>query len=155
MKTNNNIIIIAQYSFIVLWGYAAITKLYNWKLSRAEMHMQIFPSWVGDILFWLIPLAELFLIYLLLDRDKKPIGLKLSTILMGLFTLYLLIGVTGLLGEPCVCAGILKDKSAVFHIIFNMIFIILGVTALVLAYKGRIEKEVIFGYGRKEGSNQT
>lgn len=155
MDTSGKIIKVVRYAFILLWGYASITKLYSWKLSRTEMHMQIFPTWLGDILFWLIPLFELVLIFLLLDKNRTLIGLKFSTILMGLFTLYLLIGVTGIMGEPCICAGILKSKSEFLHIIFNMVFMILGIIALVLAGKGHIENEVIFGYGRKEGSNQT
>ncbi len=155
MDINRKIINIVRYAFILMWGYASVTKLYNWKLSRTEMHMQIFPTWIGDILFWLIPLSELFLILLLMDKNRKLMGLKFSTILIGMFTLYLLIGVTGIMGEPCICAGILKGKSEFLHIIFNMVFMTFGIIALVLAGKGLSGNEVIFGCGRKEGSSQT
>ncbi len=152
MDNNRNIIDFVRYAFILLWGYASITKLYNWKLSRTEMHMQIFPAWIGDILFWLIPLSELILILLLMNRAKTVTGIMLSTILIGLFTVYLLIGLTGIMGEPCICAGILKGKSATIHIIFNMVFVIFGIIALVLAPKGQNGKYITFGSGRKEGS---
>ncbi|MGV6945467.1 MauE/DoxX family redox-associated membrane protein [Sphingobacterium kyonggiense] len=152
MDINRKIIDFVSYAFILLWGYASITKLYNWKLSRTEMHMQIFPAWIGDILFWFIPLLELFLVLVLLDRKRVTMGLKLSTLLIALFTFYLLIGVTGFFGEPCICAGILKGKSVTYHIVFNMVFVIFGIIALVLAQKGQNGKYITFDSGRKEGS---
>ncbi|WP_437920424.1 MauE/DoxX family redox-associated membrane protein [Sphingobacterium sp. LRF_L2] len=139
------------YSFILLWSYAAISKLAHWELSRAEMHKQLFPSYIASILFWLIPLLELGLVYLLLIPKNKLWGIRFSIALLSLFSLYLLTGITRLFGKnPCICAGILPQRSAGEHILFNILFIILGISILVLAHKSRAGKDVVSEPSRKE-----
>lgn len=143
----------SPYIFILLWGFAAIVKLYNWDSSRREMQLQIFPDWLASILFWFIPLLGLAIAGLLIQRRTTLTGIKASVILLGLFTLYLALGMSKVFGKvPCSCGGILNNASHMEHIIFNTAFIALGIYTWILAYKSRPPRDVQADAGRKEGS---
>ncbi|MBE8722307.1 MauE/DoxX family redox-associated membrane protein [Sphingobacterium pedocola] len=152
MKAQKYIKQIARYAFIILWGYAAVIKLYNWNTSREEMHMQPFANWVGEILFWLIPFIELTLIFMLINTKTAKRGLVFSVILSGIFTLYLVLAWQGVIGEVCICAGILTQYGFGNHILFNLAFIIPGITALALSYRSKQEEDLSSQASRKEGT---
>lgn len=151
MKRTTHITTIAQYAFILLWGYAASIKLLNWEQSRREMHLQPFPDWMGDILFWLVPLVELVLVYLLIHQHTVKRGIQLSVITLSVFTAYLLLAVGKAFGKiPCACGGILSHMGYREHIVFNLLFIAVGIITLVLAPYGR-PGDVLHSARRKEG----
>src|SRR5690606_33812320 len=103
------IVTYSPYAFILLWGYAATVKLWNWETSRREMHLQPFPDWMGDILFWLVPLVELTIVVLLLYHVTMLRGIQASVILLCVFTIYLALGLGRVFGKvPCACGGILS-----------------------------------------------
>lgn len=144
----------SPYAFILLWGYAASIKLWNWQTSRREMHMQPFPDWVGDILFWLVPLIELSLVALLFYPATMLRGIQASVVLLSIFTIYLALGIGRAFGKvPCACGGILSGMGHVEHIIFNLLFIILGIYTWVLALKSLPHSDVGVDGARREGSN--
>lgn len=125
-----------SYVFIALWGYAGSVKLINWSTSRREMHLQPFPDWLGDILFWLIPLVELGIVVLLLMPRFRLRGLQASLALISVFTGYLTLVLSRAFGSiPCACGGILSGMGHQEHLIFNLVFVILGCIAMVLAHK--------------------
>lgn len=137
MDTRKTIRLIT-YAFIALWGYAGSVKLINWSTSRAEMHKQPFPEWMGDILFWLIPLVELCIVVLLLSPYLRIWGLRASLALISVFTIYLSLVLTRAFGSiPCACGGILSGMGHQAHLIFNSLFVILGCIAMVLAHDSR------------------
>ena len=151
MKKQTYIFTIAQYAFILLWGYAASIKLWNWEQSRREMHLQPFPDWMGDILFWLIPLIELVLVYILIHQNTAKRGIQLSILTLGAFTVYLVLAVGKAFGKiPCACGGILSNMAHGQHIAFNLLFIAVGIFSLVLAPYGR-PGDVLHSARRKEG----
>ncbi|WP_169305722.1 MauE/DoxX family redox-associated membrane protein [Sphingobacterium alkalisoli] len=151
MKTRKNILTLAQYSFILLWGYAATIKLWNWDQSQREMHLQPFPGWMADILFALIPLLELGIVYLLINRKTVERGIQLSVLLLSAFTLYLVLAVGSAFGKiPCACGGILSNMGHLEHIAFNLLFIAVGIITLVLAHSSRLRDDVSRRTRRKE-----
>lgn len=126
------------YAFVVLWAYAGSIKLLRWRSSRAEMHMQPFPEWMGDILFWLIPLVELGIAALLVMPEFRMWGLRASLALISVFTVYLVLVIGRAFGYiPCACGGILSGMGHTAHLLFNSIFVILGCIAMVLAHRSR------------------
>lgn len=127
----------SSYIFLLLWGYAAVLKLYNWGNSRREMLLQPFPDWLANILFWFIPLLELGIVVLLLQRRTMLRGIQASVVLLGVFTIYFALAAGRAFGSvPCACGGILSGMRHEEHIIFNLAFIALGIYAWVLARKG-------------------
>lgn len=156
MNTRRNILTIAQYSFILLWGYTATIKLWNWEQSQREMHLQPFPAWMADILFWLIPFVELAIVYLLINHHTVKRGIQLSVFLLSTFTLYLILALGRAFGKiPCACGGILSNMGHLEHIAFNLLFIAVGIITLVLAHSSRLRDDVSRRTSRKEDSVST
>lgn len=143
------------YIFILLWGYAATVKLWNWENSRREMYLQPFPDWIGDILFWLIPLIELAIVGLLLYQATILRGIQATIVLLSIFTIYFIFGIGRVFGKiPCACGGILIGMGHKEHIFFNLLFITLGIYTWVLARKSLPHSDVSVDGARGEGSKK-
>lgn len=156
MRTGKYITPITQYSFLLLWGAGAFLKLQDVPKWQHELKKQIFPLWTVDILWWLLPAVQILLILLLLYRPMLRIGLKLSTIVISLFTIYLLAGVTKVFGRiPCACGGIWPSNEHWLHIALNTIFIIIGILYWVLAHKSRPAGDVLPDVRGKEDTVLT
>nr|WP_313419901.1 MauE/DoxX family redox-associated membrane protein [Sphingobacterium multivorum] len=135
----------------MLWGITAALKLSGWEQTKSEMALQSFPQWLERSLLWGLPALYMALTVLLLYKSTVQLGVRLSTIVMTIFTLYLLVGVSGVLGyTPCACAGIWPTNNHWLHIALNSLFILLGLIYWILAHKSHPEKGVISGVGRKE-----
>ncbi len=114
--------------------YAAFSKLINYEQSASEMLNQIFPRNWSIILTWLVPTVELLITTTLLFRSTLRTGLWASTLLLGAFTIYIGVTMTGIFGRiPCSCGGILKNMSYSAHLIFNLFFVITGIIGIRLA----------------------
>jgi hypothetical protein len=134
MKTRSTIIEIICVSFILLWSYAAFSKLADLDKSRSEMLNQVFPMWIAEILYWLVPTLELGLCALLISTKTRLMGLYASLILMSSFTLYIGIVMTGVFGRvPCSCGGILNNMSYGTHLVFNLFFVALALFGIIIA----------------------
>ncbi|ULT23558.1 hypothetical protein KUH03_30965 [Sphingobacterium sp. E70] len=90
MKQRKYITTVAQYAFILLWGGTISLKVWSWQETKGEIQMQQFPSWLTELVIWTLPLAYVLLIGLLIYKPTVKIGIKLSTLLISVFTLYLL-----------------------------------------------------------------
>ncbi|QIH31490.1 MULTISPECIES: MauE/DoxX family redox-associated membrane protein [Sphingobacterium] len=151
MRTKNKIKIITQYSFLMLWGITATVKLISWDTTKSEIALQSFPHWMERLILWGLPAVYIGLTLLLLYKPTVKLGIRLSTVVIALFTIYLLVGVTKILGHtPCACAGIWPTNNHWLHIALNSIFITLGIIYWVSAHKSHTEKDVISDLGRKE-----
>jgi len=121
---------------IILFVYAAGSKLIDYEHSLREMHNQIFPTFAANILTWLVPTLEIGAILLLLLPSSKIIGLWISLALMSVFTVYIAIVMTGIFGRiPCSCGGILNNMPYSTHLIFNLLVILLTLSALHIHYR--------------------
>jgi len=125
---------------ILLFAYAAVSKLADFTMFRHEMHNQNFPPEVADALVFFIPSAELVAIALLLTERWQRAGLVLSAILMAVFTGYIGLVLTGYWQRvPCSCGGVLKNMSWKAHFVFNLFFLAISLAALAQQYKGKAE----------------
>jgi len=117
----------------LLFCYAALSKLTDFARSKSEMLNQVFPEPIALILVWMIPAIELFIVSLLLYKPLRVTGFYASFILLALFTIYIAIVMTGVFGRiPCSCGGILKHMSYSVHLIFNVFFLLLALTGILL-----------------------
>lgn len=154
MKTKRYISTLAQYGFILLWGCALAFKLRDIAQWQRELRMQLFPLWIADILWWVLPAVQVVLVLLLLYKPTVQTGIKLSTVLITAFNLYLLLGVTKVFGAtPCACGGIWSGNDHWLHIKINSIFIALGIIYWVSARRSRPVGDVLSDVRRKEGTD--
>ena len=128
-----NIVQVISYLLILLWVYAAASKLMDFDRSRGEMLNQALAPWLEKILVWAIPLAELSITALLLFKQTRLQGIILSLVLLLIFTAYIvLVKLNYFDYVPCSCGGIISKLSWEGHFIFNMVFIVLAATAWLL-----------------------
>lgn len=118
---------------VILWSYAALSKLSDYEESRRQMLNQVFPVWMAEVLTWLVPLTELLLALSLLWKRVQRKALLFSRNLLLLFTAYIAITMSNAFGRiPCSCGGILKDMGYWTHFFFNLFFVALSAIAIKL-----------------------
>lgn len=121
-----------QAMFIILFLYAAVTKLWSFNNFRSKLATDPFISGIAPIIAWVIPTWELVTVVMLVFFSQRLMGLISSLILMILFTLF----VTLVLGfsehVPCTCGGLLERMSWTEHLIFNLIMCILAITGIII-----------------------
>lgn len=116
---------------VLLWAYAASSKLLDYPLSLHQMHNQVFPVWAADLLAAAVPLTEICTAVLLLLPLFRRAGLWLSALLLGSFTLYIVLVKLLVFGRvPCSCGGIISGFSWTQHLIFNLFFLALSILGL-------------------------
>lgn len=123
---------------ITLWTYAAASKLADYETSRGAMLNQALPAWLEEILVWGIPMIELFTAGLLTFSKTSFYGTIMSVCLLIVFTGYIaLVKLNYFDYVPCSCGGVISSLSWEQHFVFNLFFVVLAATGLVLeSYRG-------------------
>ena len=112
---------------ILLWVYAAMSKLMVFNVFAYQLAKQPLPSWSIPILQWAIPAVELLAVVLLSFPKSLKQGFMLSFLLMVAFTLYVGFGLAHVYSKvPCSCGGILNGAGWLEHLVFNICFTILA-----------------------------
>jgi len=116
---------------VLLFTYAALSKLFTFSAFDQQLHNQSFPGWLADfLLYFLIP-AEIITALLLCFRQTLITGLLLSSSFMFAFTAYIAMVMLHFWDRiPCSCGGILNQMGWTAHLIFNSIFLILSLITL-------------------------
>ncbi|XCF04810.1 MauE/DoxX family redox-associated membrane protein [Tamlana crocina] len=136
-KHRNIITEIISMLFVVLFVYAAMGKLLDGnKFYNNLNNSPLFGvGHIAGIVSWAIPVIEIGVALLLTFQKTRLKGLYGALILMATFTIY----VAGILFispyTPCSCGGIITLLSWEQHFIFNIIWIGLAITGIVLYRK--------------------
>ncbi len=130
--TKEIIIQVICYLYILLFVYAAVSKLIDIDTFKIQLGqsplLSAFAGWIS----WAVIISELLIALLLLFDKTKFIGQFLAYILMVMFTTYIVIILNFSSFVPCSCGGILEKLGWSEHLIFNISFIILSIIALIL-----------------------
>jgi putative oxidoreductase len=133
-----NLIEIAAGLLILLFVYTALSKLLDLEEYRQQMEKQVFTPAVRDVLFWLVPVAELATSALLLFPRSRPIGFYVAFVLLLLFTSYILLILWGAFGHvPCSCGGVIASLDWSAHLLFNTFFLLLTTIAIYMTNRER------------------
>jgi len=117
---------------ILLFVYAAVSKLAAFSQFKGEMHNQNMPAEAAALLVYLVPAAELAAAFMLLTTKAQRTGLLLSIVLMALFTGYIALVLAGFWDRvPCSCGGVLKGMSWGTHLVFNLFFLLIAIAGLI------------------------
>lgn len=118
---------------ILLWVYAATSKLVDYETSRSQMLNQVFPVWMAEVLTWAVPAVELLTAGLLIYPRTIRAGLLASLFLLMQFTIYIAVVMTGIMGRvPCSCGGVLEALTWGQHLIFNIGCIVIAIAGLLI-----------------------
>lgn len=113
---------------VLLWVYTAFSKIMEYENFNRQLHNQTFSPDLAEILVWLIPTLEIITVLLLAFSKTRLIGLLFSTLLMGVFTTYILLVITGYYDRtPCSCGGVLNEMGWQTHFWFNLLFLSIAI----------------------------
>ena len=125
---------------IILWIYAAGSKLLEYNTFKHELTMQHFPFKIEETLVWLLPSIEILTAILLISTNTIKYGLIASALLLTIFTIYITLIITGIYDKaPCSCGGVLSLLSWKSHLVFNISFLAINVWAIYMFYQKRKE----------------
>lgn len=139
MRTKSVVVDIVTILLIILWIYAAFSKLLDYSNFSIELGKSPLLTSFAPVVAVGVPLLEIGLAIMLLIERTKFIAIVMSTSLLLLFTCYLFIILNYSSYIPCSCGGILGHLGYKEHIVFNLILFALGVVSI-LFYK--LEKPI-------------
>jgi uncharacterized membrane protein YphA (DoxX/SURF4 family) len=139
----NNFPVFASSLLILLFIYAATTKLLDYQKFRVELGqspvLTAFAGWVA----WMVPISEIVISIMLAYSRSRLTALYLSLSLMTVFTSYIFAITRFSEYIPCSCGGILQKMNWTQHFYFNIFFILLALTSILLYQKPMNEKEYL------------
>jgi len=111
---------------IFVFAYAAISKWLDMQTYLVQMTRQPMPSWMAQGVVWTLPPFELMIAILAAVPQTRKMGLLLASIVMTVFTIYIILALTESLGRiPCACGGIITAMGWHAHLIFNIVLLAL------------------------------
>src|SRR5690554_495570 len=133
--TQKRIIDIISMLFIVLFVYASISKLLEFKDFQTQLGQSPVLGAFAMIISYSVIGMELITALLLALEKTRILGLYIAFTLMVMFTSYIVIILNFTSFTPCSCGGVLEALGWTEHLIFNAAFITLALWALYVARK--------------------
>ena len=127
-------------SLILLFVYTAISKLLDYSSFKSVLSKSPLIGGNAGIVALALPITEIMVALLLFVPRMRVWGMYGSVALMSVFTLYLAYMINFTPKLPCSCGGVLKQMTWNQHLVFNIFFLVLSVTGLVLERK-RIKRK--------------
>ena len=135
---SNYFVSVSFFLIILLWIYAATSKLIDFPHFKYEMHNQVLFPFMQKAMIYLLPATEFIIASLLIFEKTSMTGLYLSLLLLTLFTGYIALVIFQVFRKvPCSCGGILEHMGWSAHLFFNLTYLsLMIVTLFVLKKKG-------------------
>ena len=132
IKLQNVFLEMVCFLYIILFTYAAISKLIDFENFQTQLSQSPLLSAYAASISFLVIFAELGLVVALSLRVSRIKALYLSVGLMTVFTTYIILILNFSSFIPCSCGGILEKLGWNEHLIFNLFFIFIGSCNLLL-----------------------
>jgi hypothetical protein len=117
---------------ILLFTYAAISKLTDRQHFQEVLAQMLLIKYVAGFMSFALPVTELLVCTLLFMPGTRLLGFYASFGLMLVFTLYISFMILYAPHLPCSCGGFLQKLNWSQHLVFNLVFIALSATAIKL-----------------------
>ena len=121
--------------FILLFTYAAATKLIVFKDFYMQLRQSPFIGTLAGLLVWATPAVLILISFLLFFPLLRLVALYCCLILMSIFSLYITSVLNFAESVPCSCGGVLPSLSWNEHLIFNVGCMLLASLAIALAHR--------------------
>ncbi len=118
--------------FIILFAYAAVSKWLDFSHFKVQLGQSPIITDFSSWLIWFVPAVEISISILLLLSRSRQIGLYFSFSLMTLFSGYIVLITRFSPFTPCSCGGVLQNMNWNQHLIFNIFFMALAMTGILL-----------------------
>lgn len=132
-KTKSLIVEIIAALFILLFVYAATSKLMDHQSFLHAIQNSPLLKPVAAVISWFIPFTEITISMSLFSSKFRNAGLLYSMLLMSVFTLYLIYMLLFIPHLPCSCGGVLSGLTWGQHLAFNAVFTLLGLFGWIIS----------------------
>ncbi len=139
----NTIFLVSSYLFVLLFLYAATSKLLDFETFTVQLAQSPLLSAYAGIIAWLVPGIEILIACFLVIERFRTLALYACFTLMVMFTAYIYIILNFSDFIPCSCGGVLEKLSWTQHLIFNVAFILLAGVALFFSEHWGIKKKLL------------
>lgn len=114
---------------LMLWGYAAVSKIADYDKFVLQMQLAPVPlmKFLGPTLGWFVPAIELALVGMLLTDRFRRLGLWFSFALLMAFEIYIATMLVSGLELPCTCGGLISKLQWKAHLVFNAVFMLIAI----------------------------
>lgn len=137
--TKKTIVEIISILYVSLLVYTGIHKLMDYELNREQLSVMPLVASFADMFAWLLPLIEFAIAVIIFIPRSRTVGLFFGMVLMVAFAGYVIVLMHEPSELPCTCGGFLKSLSWPQHLVFNLVFMALGMLAF--AWNSEIDKE--------------
>lgn len=118
--------------YVSLFVYAAVSKLLEFENFQAQLGQSPILGAYTEILSYNVIILELLIAIFLVFPKTRFLALYASFELMVFFTAYIVIILNFSSTIPCSCGGVLEKMGWKEHLVFNILFVFLAVTAIIL-----------------------
>src|SRR5690606_7135816 len=118
--------------YIILFTYAASSKLLDFDNFRIQLGQSPILTAYADSVAWGVPSIELLITLLFIFPTYCLLHHYSSICLMSMMTEYISLVLNFTDYIPCSCGRVLEDLGWTENIIFNVVFILLALIALLL-----------------------
>lgn len=136
IKIKNAILEIICLLYVILFVYAALSKLLDFENFRVQLGQSPLLSAFAGSIAWIVPILELLIALLLVFKKYRLSGLFAAFSLMVMFTTYIYIILNYSSFVPCSCGGILEKMGWTEHLFFNFVFIMLAAAGILILRDG-------------------
>ena len=118
---------------LLLFSYAAISKLLDYHRFVFQMKLAPLPlmKMMAPLFGWLLPMMEGLVVFALFFTRYRLKGLYAAVTLLLVFEIYITGMLLSGLDLPCTCGGIISKLSWKQHLVFNALFIIIGIIPII------------------------
>ncbi|KPH14757.1 MauE/DoxX family redox-associated membrane protein [Chryseobacterium sp. ERMR1:04] len=128
---------ITSYFFILLFCYAAISKIMDFENFQVQIAQSPLLSTYAGLISYSTIIIELIIVIALSFSRTRLLGLYASLFLMAAFTIYIYLILNYSDFIPCSCGGILQNMNWTQHLTFNIICTIVLIVAITLSERKR------------------
>jgi hypothetical protein len=125
---------------LLLFLYTSLNKLADYTTFEYVLTRSPLLKPIAGFVAWILPVAESGIAILLFIPSSRLKGLYASFILISLFTLYLIYMIAFTPDLPCQCGGVLKLLTWPQHVFFNLFFVLLSLTGIVLYKRNKMRR---------------
>lgn len=148
------IVEIIAFLFVILFLYTGISKIMEYGIFMEQLKESPIVGFAAPVVATGLPAFEFLLVAGLLIPRWRLRALYASTGLMAAFTIYIIVLMNIADHLPCSCGGVLAQLSWREHIVFNLVFVVLGVIGVIVEKKiRRAADEMWHTHGKEPNLN--
>jgi uncharacterized membrane protein YphA (DoxX/SURF4 family) len=143
MNLRQLVIEIISSLLVLLFVYAAVSKLIDYQKFSVQLGQSPLLTAFAGLVAWIVPTVELIISIMLAIPKLRLAGLYASFSLMVMFTSYIVAITKFSEYVPCSCGGVLQNMSWNQHLVFNLGFVLLSLTGILLYNMPMINKAAL------------